>query len=490
MIRGGCLLMLALLVAATGPAAGRAAPNRLDGAAIARELRGGETVIATRAVVDGRLDLAGTEVVRGVFRCRECRFDGPLSAPDVTFARTVDLTGSTFVRAVDFRGTTFRGPALFRAAPVDGTGVSAADPGARFLRGADFSLAVFDDFASFKGADFRRTARFQDARFADATFVDTTFESALFDGASFRGAARFIRSAFARAAMFGDVDFGDRANFSLSVFDGGAVFTGAHFAAGASFLAAGFAPSRTAEAARLQFVTSAGDLDFTFAQFPAAGDPSSVLAVFSDLVCSRSLVLRDVRFPDAGHLLMDRLQVRDLVMAIDAVALVDPPAEQRRVLETIEESAKARDDLATANDAHYRLRVIQSDDYGAMGHAMDYVFYRGVAGYFVRPLRPLLVLVALVLLLSIARELRSGRPPGVEGRSRVRRVASGARQRGERLVAGVLNAFALIGPRRGGDEPPVSRRLEAFAYRLLAVCALLGLAASNPTLRQMVDTLF
>jgi hypothetical protein len=55
-----------------------------------------------------------------------------------------------------------------------------------------------------------------------------------------------------------------------------------------------------------------------------------------------------------------------------------------------------------------------------------------------------------------------------------------------------LDKFGLVRPQRseGNESPPLGRRLESFAYRLLVVCAILGLANSNPTLRQMVDTLF
>jgi len=101
------------------------------------------------------------------------------------------------------------------------------------------------------------------------------------------------------------------------------------------------------------------------------------------------------------------------------------------------------------------------------------------------------VLLALVIVVSVARELRGRRSPEARSqRSRVRRLLRSGRRHGAGLLANVLNTFALLGPRRGEREPALSVRLEAFAYRLLAVCALLGLANSNPTLRQMVDTLF
>jgi hypothetical protein len=58
-----------------------------------------------------------------------------------------------------------------------------------------------------------------------------------------------------------------------------------------------------------------------------------------------------------------------------------------------------------------------------------------------------------------------------------------------RFLEGFLETLALIAPRRGdpGDRP--ARRVEVFIYRLLVVCALIGLANSNPTLRQMFDAI-
>jgi len=41
----------------------------------------------------------------------------------------------------------------------------------------------------------------------------------------------------------------------------------------------------------------------------------------------------------------------------------------------------------------------------------------------------------------------------------------------------------------GWDDTNTSNSIEVFVYRLLLVCALLGLANSNPTLREMFDTL-
>jgi hypothetical protein len=51
----------------------------------------------------------------------------------------------------------------------------------------------------------------------------------------------------------------------------------------------------------------------------------------------------------------------------------------------------------------------------------------------------------------------------------------------------VLDTLAYIAP--GHGEAAIGRRFESTVYRVLVVCALFGLANSNPTLRQMLDAL-
>jgi hypothetical protein len=92
----------------------------------------------------------------------------------------------------------------------------------------------------------------------------------------------------------------------------------------------------------------------------------------------------------------------------------------------------------------------------------------------------LLALLALAVAMTLWRHLRASR--GVLPR----------RAQLARLPGQLLDTLALVGRRRSDGESGDSsrRRLEILAYRLLVVCALLGLANSNPTLRQMVDALF
>jgi uncharacterized protein YjbI with pentapeptide repeats len=495
--RFGFSSAIALLLAWAPPGALAQPQGVKDGSRIAERLRSNTAVVESELVVRGPLDLSGTDLAGRVFRCRGCTFEGPVSAPDVRFARTVDLSGSTFKDDVNFRGATFEAPALFGAAVVE-TKANRVRRTA-FRARADFSLAVFEESTSFGSAVFSDSADFDDARFLDATFATARFAAgATFARASFRGAVLFYRTIFGRSAAFEESDFRRRTDFSRASFRDGGVFTRAQFAEGALFLGTRFfVGSGSAAAGRFQSVASGGDLNFTFATFKRLGKPSNEesgnVAVFSELVCARTVRLRDVEF--AGLIAMNELQVRDLVMDVPDVRRVDDRDDQRIVLQTIEESAKARGDLVAANDAHYALRVLRQQDFSPLGRALDYVFYRGVAGYFVRPARPLLVLALLATMMALIRAIRSSsNPPQAPRRGpRRQRMWRAARRHSGEFVTSLLNTFSLVGPRWGGSDraaPSLGLRVEVFAYRLLLVCVLLGLANSNPTLREMVDTLF
>jgi uncharacterized protein YjbI with pentapeptide repeats len=491
---GALSLGLALVAAATAdPALAR------SGASIANDLRHGRSVVLYRTTVTGSTNLWKANVVRGVFECHECRFLGPVVAPDVVFARTVDLSGATFERYVDFRGATFQAPALFRAVDENEadirrppkSGSSKLVP-ATFVRRADFSLAVFSDIASFGGAKFQHEATFSDARFSDCTFSNATFGAVVFDRASFRGAALFNAAKFEGGASFDQTDFQHHTDFASTKFRQGGDFSGAQFTNGASFLAAQFvAAPDTTNGALFQAATSSGDLNFTFAAFTNSKGGTAA-AVFTQLACSAALVLRDLTVPDNFLLAMNKLQVRDLRMDVDYVSKIEGRLDQITALGTIESSAKARDDLREANSAHYALQTLRSDDYNLFWRPLDYVFYRGVAGYFVRPTRPLLALVVLVALVASLRlVLRRHGHEGYEEGRRPRIWRRTGRRCGD-MLACFFDTLSLVGPRWGSaaaEKLPVLQRVEVFVYRLLLVCVLLGLANSNPTLRQMVDTL-
>jgi len=480
-----CSFAFALWLCAAA-SAGAAPSGPLSADAIIRDLRAGRPVVLEDVVVEGQFDLTASDSVRAVFKCRNCTFVQRVAISDAKFARVVDLTGSVFERQADFRGVQFDAPALFRDA--------------KFETRADFSLALFRDLSSFGEARFLAAAIFDDARFEDSAFIAARFlASASFEGATFRGAARFHRAVFYGGATFGGVDFRERSEFSSTRFERGATFTGARLGDDASFLGARFtAPRDDAEAATFYNVSAARNLNFTFASFETEGRPNngraSFVAAFPDLVCGRSLIFDDATFAP-GPIDMQRLEAQDLILDVAVVSAIENTPQRRSVLRMIEESGKVRGDLEAANDAHYALRVDRSNDYSLVPRTLDYVFYRGVAGYFVRPFRPLLILLVIVVVLSFLSVFRAARAattssPGVAAR-RARRLWSRTSRDCGSFLTCFFDKIGLVRRQRSDDlqSPPLTRRLESMVYRLLVFCAVLGLANSNPTLRQMVETL-
>ncbi len=464
-----------------------------DGSWLSAQLQAGHRVVIRRVTFIGAVNLNNVPEVRGTFECHSCVFKGPVTAHDVVFDRLVDLAGSRFNDAVDFTGARFDGPALFRAALDEGLNSGAC----RFRKDATFALAAFCG-----DADFR------DARFSDATFSHSSFGIARFERAAFRGSALFNDVTFASHASFEEADFRVRADFARSQFDNGADFAAARFGGGASLLATTFsveaAKDQKAEnrrrkrrgqpedpivdqAALFQDAVSGGDLNLTFATFERQ------IANFSDFLCGGTLNLDRAAFEFGASLTLDRLQARDLVLDVDAVDEIGDQAERLVVLRQIEDSAKARGEVGIANDAHYRSRELLSEGYSSFRRLLDLVFYRGIAGYLVRPFRPLLVLLALAAVFAALRMRklrRPGRASSAAPRGVTRRLLSEGTRRCATFAGCLLDSLARAGPRwKAKRNPALYERLEVGVYRILLVCAIIGLANSNPTLRDMLDSL-
>src|SRR5919197_1270003 len=140
---------------------------------------------------------------------------------------------------------------------------------------------------------------------------------------------------------------------------------------------------------------------------------------------ARRVSFEDAQFPPRPSVVMADFSAVDLRMSVGTVIQSVQHDERRAILRLIERSAKSRGDLGTANDAHYAQEVLTSNAYPWPRRSLDFAFYRLVAGYFVRPLRPLTAFVVLVLLFSNARCVRpeqkaeqSGQAPLEEERAR------------------------------------------------------------------------
>jgi uncharacterized protein YjbI with pentapeptide repeats len=423
------------------------------------------------ATIKGDIDFRSFDAVEHPFSCRNCAIEGRILADDVVFDATLDLSGAAISEPVLVRRATFHGPVLF--GPTSGTSSRSSS----FSREADFSFTRFDDLTTFVQASFAATADFTTARFRSASvFADATFErDAVFERAIFGGGTDFRGSTFDSSTTFAAAQFEDRADFSDATFAGRADFGDTRFRTDATFLGTLF----TYGGGRTYGVTFGGaiserDLVFDLAQFSGGG-------IFRQTVAGRVLSFDGSDMASTRkRFVFDRASAKGITMDVgDALAVV-APGDRRRVLRLIEAGAKASGDLGVANDARFSLEVLKSRDEPWWHRIPNVVFYRVVAGYFVRPFHPIATLFVLAGFVAL---VRTGRTRGTSS-SLVRRVWVKLSTFGRES----LDALALIGRRADGNGPG-GRRVEAFTYRILVICALIGLGNSNPTLREMFDAL-
>ena len=428
--------------------------------------------------IEGPLDFRPLKVVAHPFICIDCHFTDSLVASDTIFQRAFEVSGAQIFGPVRMDRASFRGPAAFGFPPGDRKTV--------FVDQADFTLASFAGLVTFEAATFVGPADFTLARFEnDAIFAHGMFvSSASFPRTSFAAVADFRETQFQHRSRFEQAEFKSVADFSQARFGGEANFTRARFAARGTFFGANF--TRVAKqgfSARFNHAAGANELDFASTKFAGRLGFRGAKAP--------AISFADADFFARRQAVLDEASAADFVMDVSTVDDAVQPEDRRHVLRLVEASAKSRNELTVANHAHYDLEVLTSNGYWWPWRVLDRVFYRWIAGYFVRPLRPLIALVALVAIFALLRALLpQGRRPAwrrlVAQRWRLRDLRAAA----HRFVTEFLNGLAAVGRRSGGaPAPPLVQRLEVFTYRVLLVCALLGLANSNPTLRQMFDAL-
>jgi uncharacterized protein YjbI with pentapeptide repeats len=481
LLSGLGVLSVASAVAAFGlpsPASGSVVPCGRETAGtavtastrVAAKLRAGASVVARGVTLCGDLDLADADV-KGLFECRGCTLSGRLLAAEAIFQSTVDLSGTRVAKLVDMQGARFERPAVFDVGP-DGSPTT-------FEGRVDFSLATFRELAAFGQAGFGRTATFNFARFrGDAVFDLASFESASFLSAHFDGRASFagLGTEFAGKTTFASAAFARDAVFTQAEFDDHTAFDGATFASNGIFIGADFT------SVSFDDVRAAKSLDLT--------GVSANSASFTNTVAD-SVSLRDATFSRSG-IVFYRVVIRDLDLAVNDVAYVK--GEPSVALKLIEQSAKNRDDLAVANDAYFDERVLASNRHGPLVHTLDVFFYRWVAGYLVRPWHPLLALLILALAVSAVRMVWRGFQPTT--RTSGGEKSSWAHSAGRQVVLGgnaLLDTAGTVLPGRtdvgNSDGRRLLHRLERFIYGALIACAVIALANSNPSLRQVLDAL-
>jgi uncharacterized protein YjbI with pentapeptide repeats len=506
--------LVALVGLAGGSRAAGGGEKTVTANTLAQPPRQGPLVLRSGSVVPG--DFRFDSKLRHGLTCRNCRFkgnidlqgseiDGPLQLPGATFAGVVDLRGAQVEGRVDMSQAHFARPVLASALATFGGPV-------------DFSLADFTSLVSFKTATFEHGARFTLARFgSDAIFAEgRSTGGAHFARASFQGSADFDGFQFESPVTFegaffkGHTDFSDasfaQVSFGRAVFGSGATFVAASFTKVCPYV-----PGDT-----FNDVESGEDLNFSFAEIHSPIDFESigVEGTFSfdgataAIEKTGTATKKKVKVSCNGQTeeidqqTLQEIEQRRLhflhttagalEMSV-ALALGAVNSEDRwSVLALIESSAKARGDLGTANDAHFASHVLKSQGYALPWHVLDFVFYRTFAGYLVRPSNPLVVLLVLAAAMALYRAARAATGEEARPVTVAARTAAG-------LPRSFVQTILLIVPARwvardGGGAASIDRsgtflQIESFTYRVLFACVLIGLANSNPTLRQMLDAI-
>ena len=104
----------------------------------------------------------------------------------------------------------------------------------------------------------------------------------------------------------------------------------------------------------------------------------------------------------------DGFTADDLSVDLSAVNRAAPSA-RLTMLQAVADTAREAGDLDLANEATYRRFVELNRDGPWIKRAADMVFYRGITGYLVKPLRPLAGLLVLLLIGTTVRFVASGR---------------------------------------------------------------------------------
>jgi uncharacterized protein YjbI with pentapeptide repeats len=555
----GFLMFIGLANASRGIAGGRT----MDASRLARTLRAQSVALPSGSVIHGDLILnhPRTHQVIHQLRCEHCRFDGDIIGyPGARFAGALDLTRSLIRGKVRLSGVSFRGGVFALSTTFDGivdirrstisrqaefsearfnSGMLAS--AAQFNGRTDFSLASFLELANFPHASFSGVANFTLATFAgDAFFSNGRVQAqctrrrnkrhpkkwhlyclpgSLFIRSTFEGSTDFDFFTFGGPAIFTGAQFKGHTDFSSAEFDDLTDFTRAQFAHGATFLAASFyAAQRSEPSDTFQGIESDGDLNFSYVTLDLPTD-------FED-----SQISKTMSFSSAGGAVKDgvnfsQVTAGTLIMPVDfAVKAVDNDNRQT-VLSMIESSAKERGDLGTANDAHYESLALRSKHYRLIRHALDFAFYRTVAGYLVRPLQPFKVLIVLVALMAFFRSIGSATRIKGTWHRQLRHVSRAwftqlkrtlllilperlmaPSRRSEAAGAAGVRTITMSISRRSTSRAAKGWRAKSWAcarwfggpicrfvawsevlmYRALLACILIGLANANPTLREML----
>jgi hypothetical protein len=465
-------------------------------------------------VVAGLLDLSALGIVEHPIRCQRCHLEGGLRVADVTFTRAIDFDVILVDGDIDARGATFQAPVLVRgdrsaASRVTGT--------------VDFSLATFEDATTFDALRFDQSVDFDGARFGS---------SVSFEGTDFGADVRLERAdvggffvmsgpppadlavpsgAVAGRTMMSDALFHGTVDLSTRLFAGGLEARGATFTARTTLAKATFGAELTLDGASFTELDASGTTLEALAsvRLVRAGSINLNQAlVLAGLSLTGTDVSGAASFDETqlqGELNVTRFTASQIVLDIGTLGNVQSQSAGRAVLAKIERTARDAGDIPLANSARFRMLQIDGERSAVPKRQLDWIFYEQLAGYLVRPLRPLRTLLILILIGTVARYLvdayRERDELAVAGADtaamarqvRVGHEVTGLLQRFSRAVIASLRAKPNI-PSPVGETTVAPyviaglRLLEYVTSKLLIVVFFLSLANYNATLREVLGS--
>jgi uncharacterized protein YjbI with pentapeptide repeats len=376
------LLVVIMILIYPQSALAQECPHRdvLSGKKLVKMLGSQQQVLVDCAQVKGEIDLRGLGATRGSFVLTNSIIEGALIAPSTIFKGTVDFTNSTFSgktnypNFVDLHGSIFEGDVVWSQAEF---GARSENPS-----GVDFRGVRFRGITDLRGALFNVPVQFQNATFEGRTsFQQTQFqETSDFTGAAFEDSISFVHSIFRDLTNFEGVNVAKDVDF-----------TGARFNAVVIF--------RT--------LSVMGHLSIRRAYFEGK--------VILDMASVGDLQLEENDFVAGVQLSMAEIEADSLEMDLKDIDKIDNDLEKRAALEAVERTARNKGSIAIANDALFRRRVLENNERDQPLQILNRIFNEGVAGYAVRPLRPLFSVLVVVLfgwLVRLAGEFLTRRVDG------------------------------------------------------------------------------
>jgi len=368
--------------------------------------------------------------VRFPLRCLFCQFRGSIFSGDIRFVHTVELTGSVVEGSLNFIGAHFEGGLFLRPGlespstqPVD---VQVTDrlrfDEATFDDDVELSGALVGDLAIFDHADFRSDASFSTATFlGDVHFYATRFDGdvsffgippsrptpgivpcqatsgifwkeAVFIDASFKGPADFRGRCFDQDLQFDRVRLTGSLDMSGGTVRGAFDLTGAQLGRQSSFQRV-----QVSGSSWLDGVSAGGPLDLGLAGF---GRHVSMIGLSSAGVLNLTGT-HFVSFSPCG-VAAPGVQIGLVEFKADSRHLYCSPDDRVGFMTLVETHARAVGDLRLANEARYELLVQATRKDRGVAVVWDFI-YRWFFGFLVKPLRPLMSLVVVLLLGLIAR---------------------------------------------------------------------------------------